>query len=164
MSPDPWSITDGVVTIRPPTEGDRERLIAGRDGEFRRFLGPGSDDPEPTGCIVVADQVVGWVDFDRAREWLEPGEVNLGYNVFAPARGRGYGTRAVELLLHHLASTREATVATLLIDPENARSLALAGRAGFVRHGEIDGNPYWKRPIPPLAFDDAGVAHGRRPQ
>ena len=85
-------ITDGVVTIRRPLDGDRQRLIAGRDEEFHRFLGDGSDEPSPTGCIVVDDDVVGWVDFDVDRSWLEPGEVNLGYNVFAEHRGNGLGT------------------------------------------------------------------------
>ena len=150
---DQWSITDGAVTIRPPIDGDRERLIAGRDPEFHRFLGNGSDDPSPTGCVVVDGEVVGWVDHDSYREWLEPGEVNLGYNVFASARGTGCGTRAVKLLLHHLALTGSATVATLLIHPDNARSLALAERAGFVRHGDLDGNPYWKQPVPPRSTD-----------
>lgn len=143
-------MTDGVVTIRPPRDGDRERLIAGRDVEFRRFLGEGSDDPAPTGCIVVDDVVVGWVDFDTDRTWLERGEVNLGYNVFEVHRGNGYGTRAVELLLQHLARTGAASVATLLIHPDNSRSLALAERAGFHLHGDLDGNPYWKRPVPHL--------------
>lgn len=162
MTVAPWSITDGIVTIRPPADGDRERLIAGRDQVFRRFLGEGSDDPAPTGCIVVADEVVGWVDFDQDRVWLEPGEVNLGYNVFAPVRGRGFATRAVKLLLHHLALTGAATVATLLIHPDNARSLALAERAGFVRHGDLDGNPYWKLAVPPLSYSDGSVTIRRR--
>lgn len=156
------SITDGVVTIRRPIEGDAERLIAGRDEEFHRFLGDGSEDPAPTGCIVVSGEVVGWVDFDAEREWLEPGEVNLGYNVFAGHRGRGHGTRAVKLLLHHLALSGAASTATLLIHSENRRSLALAERAGFTPHGDLDGHPYWKAAVPPLAYSDGVVTIRRR--
>lgn len=156
------SITEGVVTVRHPFDSDRERLIAGRDEEFRRFLGEGSDDPVPTGCVVVDNEVVGWVDFDAERDWLEPGEVNLGYNVFAEHRGNGYGTRAVKLLLHHLALSSAASVATLLIHPDNARSLALAERAGFSLYGDLDGNPYWKKPVPPLTYSDGVVTIRRR--
>lgn len=156
------SITDGVVSIRRPFDGDGERLIAGRDEAFHRFMGEGSDEPEPAGCIVVEDQVVGWVDFDADRDWLEPGEVNLGYNVFAEHRGNGYATRAVKLLLHHLALTGAASVATLLIHPDNTHSLALAKRGGFVPHGDLDGNPYWKKPVPPLAYSDGVVTIRRR--
>ena len=159
---DLWSITDGVVAIRPPEDGDRKRLIAGRDEEFHRFLGDGSDDPAPTGCIVVAGEVAGWVDFDRDREWLAPDEVNLGYHVFAQARGHGHGTRAVKLLLHHLALSGAARVATLLIDPANHRSLALAERAGFERQADLDGNPYWTLVVPPLAYTDGVVTIRRR--
>jgi RimJ/RimL family protein N-acetyltransferase len=156
------SITDGVVTIRRPADGDSERLIAGRDEEFHRFLGAGSDEPAPTGCIVVAGEVVGWVDFDDERTWLEPGEVNLGYSVFAEHRRHGFGTRAVKLLLHHLALRGAASTATLLIDARNARSLALAERAGFTPHGDLDGHPYWKAPVPPLAYSDGVVTIRRR--
>src|SRR5687768_8317280 len=95
--------SDGVVTLRPSTAGDVPTLIAGRDDAFRRFMGEGDAAPAPTACIVVDGRVVGWVDFDCDRSWLEPGEVNLGYNVFADERGHGYATRAVQLLLEHLA-------------------------------------------------------------
>jgi hypothetical protein len=68
-------LTDGGVSIRPSWIDDVPTLIAGRDAEFERFLGPGSPDPRPVACIVVADQqvdaVVGWIDYDHDRYWLE---------------------------------------------------------------------------------------------
>lgn len=149
--------TDGVVTIRPSTPSDTATLVRGRDDVFQRFLGPGSADPKPTGCIVVDGAVVGWVDYDAERPSLEPGEVNLGYNVFAPHRGKGYASRAVQLLMHHLADDTSWATATLLIHPDNDRSLALARRLRFVSHGELDGSRYWKRPIPALTYTDSFV-------
>lgn len=149
--------TDGVVEIRPPSPGDAEVLIAGRDEVFHRFMGEGSAHPQPTGCIVVGGDVVGWVDHDIDRTWLEAGEVNVGYNVFSPHRGNGYATRAVELLVHHLAVDSDHHTATLLIDPRNHRSLALATRTRFEPWGDLDGNPYFKRAVPPLTYSDGVV-------
>lgn len=149
--------TDGVVTIRPPEPGDAATLIRGRDPQFHRFLGPGSDAPDPVGVVVVDGGVAGWVDHDVERSWLEPGEVNVGYHLFADRRGRGLASRAVQLLLHHLAVDSAHTTATLLIDPENARSLALARRLDFTSSGDLDGNPYFKRPVPPLTYTDGSV-------
>jgi len=140
-------LSDGEVELRAPQPGDAAVLVAGRDEVFHRFMGEGDAEPSPTACIVVGDEIVGWVDHDVDRTWLDPGEVNVGYNVFAPRRGQGYATRAVELLLQHLAADTEYTTATLLIDPHNARSLALARRCEFTLVGDLDGNPYWKRPI-----------------
>lgn len=142
-------LSDGVVTIRPPTPADVPLLVAGRDEEFRRFLGEGAPNPDPVACIVAGGAVVGWVDYDHDRAWLGPGEVNVGYNLFAAHRGRGYATRAVRLLLRHLAEDTACRVATLRIHPGNERSLGLARRAGFEPAGDIDGETFWKRPVAP---------------
>ena len=135
--------TDGVIVLRPSTADDRTVLIAGRDEEFHRFLGEGSDEPSPTAVITVAGECVGWIDYDVDRNWLAADEVNIGYNVFAPHRGNGYGTRALRLLLAYLATETGYRTATLLIRPENERSLALAARAGFQPAGEISGSHYF---------------------
>jgi RimJ/RimL family protein N-acetyltransferase len=139
--------TDGVVTLQTPGPGDVELLVAGRDEEFFRWFGPGATDPNPTACVWVENRLVGWVDYDvdPDHDWLEPGEVNVGYYLFPAARGKGYASRAVELLLKHLRRDTEHTVATLLIHPENVRSLAVARRLGFVQRGEVDGEPFFAR-------------------
>ena len=138
---------DGVVSLCQPGPGDAELLIAGRDEEFFRWLGPGSDAPAPVACIWAGERLVGWVDYDLGHAWLEPGQVNVGYCLFTAARGQGYASRAVELLLAHLRRDTEHTEATLLIHPENTRSLALAHRLGFVQKGEIKGQPFFTRSV-----------------
>ena len=141
--------TDGVVTLRAPGPGDVELLVAGRDEEFFRWFGPGATGPRPVACVWVEDRLVGWVDYDRDadHDWLAPGEVNVGYYLFAPARGQGYASRAVELLLEHLRRDTEHEGATLLIHPDNVRSLALARRLGFLQKGEVNGEPFFVRDL-----------------
>jgi RimJ/RimL family protein N-acetyltransferase len=141
--------TDGVVTLRAPAPDDVELLVAGRDEEFFKWFGPGATGPRPVACVWVDDRLIGWVDYDldSDHDWLGPGEVNVGYYLFPAARGKGYASRAVELLLEHLQPDTEHTVATLLIHPENQRSLALARRLGFVQNGEVNGEPFFIRSL-----------------
>jgi RimJ/RimL family protein N-acetyltransferase len=146
-----WELSDGIVGIRPPSDEDRAAFLAGRDDEWQRWLAPGTDDPRPTASIVVDGSVVGWVDFDTDRDWLAPGEVNIGYSVFAQYRRRGYAARGVELLLRHLAERTAAHTATLTIDPENVASLGVAARAGFVVVPAAAPNVFLTRPVPPRA-------------
>jgi RimJ/RimL family protein N-acetyltransferase len=133
-------------------------------------MGEGSPDPRPTFCVEVDSEVVGWVDADHedGHTWLEPHEANLGYAFHPRARGHGYATRAVMLLLHRLAVTRQWTVATLAIDFDNDASLAIARRCGFADHGTIVGeneSRYFKRPVPPLTYTDGRVTiRLRRPE
>lgn len=141
--------TDGIVTLRAPRPGDMKQLLAGRDEEFFRWFGPAATGPRPVACIWVGDQLAGWVDYDldADHDWLGPGEVNVGYYVFPTARGKGYASRAVELLLGHLSRDTEHTVATLLIHPDNARSLAVARRLGFVEKDTVNGEPFFTRDL-----------------
>jgi RimJ/RimL family protein N-acetyltransferase len=112
--------------------------------------------------MCVDGEVVGWVDHDADRAWLLDGEVNVGYHVFASHRGRGVASRAVQLLMYHLAVTGQCATATLLIDPANLRSQALAARTHFVRHPDLDGNPYYNRSVPPLSYRHGDVTIRRR--
>jgi RimJ/RimL family protein N-acetyltransferase len=139
--------TDGVVTLRAPRPGDAKLLVEGRDDEFFKWLGPGSECPAPVACVWVDDRLVGWVDYDLEHDWLRRGDVNVGYYVFPAARGKGYASRAVELLIQHLDRDTEHTVATLLIHPQNTRSLALARRLGFVQGNEVEGEPFFTRDV-----------------
>lgn len=138
---------DDLIALQRPQSGDAERLVAGRDDEWRRWLGPGSDTPKPTGCIFVGDTLVGWVDYDTDQTWLQHGEVNVGYSVFAAYRGRGYATRAVHLLLDYLARTTEHHTATLLINADNVRSLGVAARLGCREHPPVGASRCFKIPI-----------------
>jgi RimJ/RimL family protein N-acetyltransferase len=81
--------------------------------------------------MLVDNVIVGWVDFDTDRDWLGPGEINVGYNVFAEFRGRGFATRGVLLLLQSLEESGEFHTATVSIAAGNDASLAVASKAGF---------------------------------
>ena len=139
------ALTDGEITLRPPTDGEAEILVAERDAEFRRFLGDGSPAPSPTAVIAnAARQVVGWIDCDVERDWLQEGEVNIGYNVFAQHRGQGLATRSLRLLVEHLRAGSDFAAATLLVDPANAASITVGYRAGFERHEDVNGQLFFK--------------------
>jgi RimJ/RimL family protein N-acetyltransferase len=140
--------SDGTVLLRAPTIEDLSVLEEGRDEEFFRWLAAEADMRPPLACLVVADEVTGWIDYDVARPWLADGEVNVGYFLLAPYRRKGYATRAVQLLLAYLAEETDYQVATLLIDTSNDRSLALARRAGFEQVDDIGGgSSYFKRAV-----------------
>jgi RimJ/RimL family protein N-acetyltransferase len=129
-APSPWPLYDGVVTLRPPQAGEEQVLLAGRDTEWERWLGPGEGQPRPTAVVLVEDKIIGWVDYDTDRDWLGPHEVNVGYNVFAPYRRRGYATRALRLLLGLLRDHTDYQRANLVIDVGNVASLGLARALG----------------------------------
>lgn len=148
-----------MIVLRPPEPGDRGALVTLRDDHFKRFMGEGVAEPRPTFCICIDDRVVGWVDYDRddSHTWLVPGEVNVGYALHADVRGRGLATRAVQLLMHHLAQATDVCTATLAINHDNQWSLAVARRAGFTPAPDLPGGAFFKRRVPPLTYTDGTI-------
>ncbi len=126
-----------MVTLRPPEPGDASILVAGRDHEWERWLGPGDHEPHPTACILVEGEIVGWVDAGTDHDWLGPGEVNVGYNVFAAHRRKGYASAALRLLFDFLRDCTGISRAHLLIHPDNVASLAVARSVGAVEAERI---------------------------
>ena len=154
----PTSMTDGIVTLRSPRGVDRHSLIESRDAEFRRWIGPGSDDPRPTLVIEHDERVVGWVDWDEEpRDWLTEGQVNVGYALAPDVRGRGFVTRGARLLLHRRALMADATTPTMLINRANERSLAVATRLGFICRSELGRSFLFVGRVPALSYSDGSV-------
>ena len=69
---------------------------------------------------------------ERVQAW------GIGIGVEADARGQGIGQRLIE---HAIAAARTANVPTLslMVDPTNARAIALYRRTGFVVVRELEG-------------------------
>lgn len=80
---------------------------------------------------------VGVVGIQRGLPFLQPGEVNLTYAVYAGRRGRGYAT-AGTLEAMRLAATQSAVSRFLIrCDPANVASGAVARRLGFAYLGRL---------------------------
>lgn len=87
------------------------------------------------------DLVIGHIGFharpDAAylRERV-PGGVELGYTIFAPYRGNGYGQEACASMMQWARGFAGVQRFVLSISPANAASLAIAGKLGFRQIGE----------------------------
>ena len=82
-------------------------------------------------CAVDDPTLVGYCRLRGAAEWVEPGEVEVGYRLARHVWGRGYATDAA-LLARELAFTRfgaERLIA--VIDPGNVPSIRVAQRLGM---------------------------------
>jgi RimJ/RimL family protein N-acetyltransferase len=134
---DPISVTDGLVQIRPAT-------------------GPVSN---PAGAIVVGGRVVGRVEYSC----LASGgaDVALRYRLRPAADDRvDVAVRAVQLVMHHLATRTSYLTAALHPRYTDTASLAVATAAKFTRR-QVVGAHLLTRAVPPLSYSD-GVVTIRR--
>jgi RimJ/RimL family protein N-acetyltransferase len=155
-------LTDGTVTLTPLGPGDFDAHLAGEDEEMVRWLSGGRATPEGLraylerceqwwarggpfhnfGIRVGEDRVLaGTVDVQIGQYYLKPGQANLAYGLYPQWRGKGLATRAVVLACEYAAGLGCAE-AVIRCEPENARSAAVAIRAGFTfrqRRSEADG-------------------------
>jgi [ribosomal protein S5]-alanine N-acetyltransferase len=151
--PDP-PLSDGLVTLRPPDEGDLAAIDLGiHDADVVRWFGqPDSSAMEvlllnrkrwaegsPTFSICELDGIcVGHV-------WVNVNGVDttigyVGYWLLPSARGRGIATRAVRLLSDWAVHSLGITHLRLLTEPNNEQSQRVAERSGFRRTGILAGH------------------------
>jgi RimJ/RimL family protein N-acetyltransferase len=114
------------LPIPPPPGYAREwldRYEAGRAEGTREAFAAVDDDGRFLGLALA-------VDIDR-----EGREVELGYIVAPPARGRGFAVAMLGELTRWAFAELEALRIALIIDVENGASSRVAERCGYVREG-----------------------------
>lgn len=67
----------------------------------------------------------------------KPGALEVGYTIFEPHRGRGYATESVRALLEWARTEYRVCHFLASVAPENAPSLAIVRRLGFVETGRV---------------------------
>jgi len=143
-------LTDGVVTLRPPSERDLPAIEHGiADPDVVRWIGPSEGSARQTlelnrsrwivgtgatfSILDPKDDCVGhvWVNLEGSRG----GE--LGYWLLPEARGKGLATRSVRLMSRWALGELDLARLSLLTEPPNHESQRVAERSGFVREGVL---------------------------
>jgi len=145
--------SDGVVRLRPLEPEDAAAHLAGEDVELRRWLSGGPSTIDTVNSLIArstaswqtagpmrnfgiweeaSGALAGNCEANSAAESIGPGEANISYAIWPRYRGRGFATRAVELLCAYLREATDWRRAIIRVEPANTRSLAVARRAGFV--------------------------------
>ena len=99
---------------------------------------------------VTTGEPLGVVGLLHPEGWPEP---EIGWILFERAEGRGIAHEAASAARAHAYGTLGWTTAISLIDPRNARSIALAQRLGATREGHFHHPkrgpvPIWRHPDP----------------
>jgi RimJ/RimL family protein N-acetyltransferase len=68
---------------------------------------------------------------------MTPGAAEMGYTVFAAHRGNGYATEVAQAMMDWAASEHGVTHFTSGVAPDNAPSLRVNDKLGFVRTGDV---------------------------
>jgi RimJ/RimL family protein N-acetyltransferase len=155
--PDP-DLRDDVLRLRPPQDADAAALLeACRDPRIQRFTlvpspyeeehgrtwiaeAPGRRAAGEALNLVIApaggeDDVLGTIGLLRP-DWPNR-VVEIGYLVTPWARGHGHAARAVRMLARWALDELGMARVHCDIDIQNAASLSVAERAGFVREGVL---------------------------
>ncbi len=154
------------LTLRAPREADLPAMIAFGGSDRTRYIG-GPSTPEEMRDVLDAT-IRTWVT--RGYSWWtvehratgrvagrcgigHPGghpEPELGWHIYEGFEAQGYAFEAATAARRHANGAMGLGPLVSLIDPENARSLALAARLGaaFERMGAVEGHPcqIWRHP------------------
>lgn len=154
-------LTDNIILLKPHRIEDAEEQLRGEDDEIRKWLNEGhtstiesvrnwitgslksweNDGPVYTFGIwlVKEGNLIGMVEANTDAgvvEGIENGDANISYELYPEFRGKGYMTRAVNLVQEFLA-LKGLRRAVIRVSPENTNSLNVPPRCGFTNTGEI---------------------------
>jgi RimJ/RimL family protein N-acetyltransferase len=155
--PDP-PLSDGLVTLRPWTQGDSPAITAAcREAEIARWL---DQVPQPyresdareyvagarrawksgtAATFAITGAAAGEVLGSIGIHWLDPqqGVGEVGYWVKAEARGRGVASNALRLASTWAIERCGLARLQLRADTANLASQRVAEKAGFAREGVL---------------------------
>lgn len=115
-----------------------------REDTWRRMLtGPGMWAMRGYGYWAVEDSAtgnwlgqIGFADFKRDMAPSIEGLPEMGWIFDPPAQGRGYAGEAAAAALAWADAELRASEIVAIIDPDNARSIRVAEKAGFAEREE----------------------------
>lgn len=149
------TLTDGVVTLRPPTEADAETM-AGIVSRCRDHLWPwmvwatpdyatedalfwirGEADPTAHNFIVVDETNAPVGSAGLNRFVTQDSHADLGYWIAPEACGRGLATRATNLLLRYGIEDAGLNRVEIWMSTQNEPSRAVAERSWATYEGTL---------------------------
>ena len=163
------TLTTERLTLRAPRLSDFDAYAEFRASARARFVGGPDDRIKAWGQFIgLAGQWMirgfgRWIVADRATDaplgvvgllypvgWPEP---EIAWSMFAAGEGRGLAHEAALAARRHAYDTAGWSTAISLIDPTNARSVALARRLGCqpdgeYRHAVFGAMQIWRHPAP----------------
>jgi RimJ/RimL family protein N-acetyltransferase len=149
------NLTDGVITLRPPTAADAPTLVAAVGSslaQLRPFMPwategydeaaalgwiRGEHDPDERRYLILGDdgRLAGGCGLNLLN--AVNNSANLGYWLRSDSTGRGWATRATRLLARHGLTEAGLERVEILMSVENEPSRRVAERAGAVFEGTL---------------------------
>lgn len=152
-------LTDGVITLRPFLKSDAKAHMYGEDDEQIKWLSGGKSTLEGIKQWIKRNQkywenngpifnfaiineenvLIGMVEANSDYEQLAgliSGDANISYGLYVTYRGKGYASRAVNLITNFLKE-KGFKRAVIRVNPENINSLKVPLHCGFIRKGTI---------------------------
>ncbi|MPZ61655.1 MAG: GNAT family N-acetyltransferase [Propionibacteriales bacterium] len=153
--PEQPTLNDGVVVLRPWRDSDIDVVHPLADDEMVHWFGFPGFPPRGGLAEAVEEWRQGYADERRVVNFLverdgrpvgnvevrDQGDAlgELSWTIYAPYRGRGYGTHAVRLLVQYCFDELGMQRIQAYVEQDNRRSLRVAMRAGLRKEGVTRG-------------------------